>query len=125
MLIFEVENKKITGPESNLVTALELIRHRYKDEDKLPKISTNSIINLVVNSDANFNYDSLVQANEHPAVKSIIKSFNKDYVELHPVDSEDKDTTTNTPQGQSTDAPVDTVSNMAKRAGKKRNKSIY
>lgn len=125
MLIQEVENKKITEPESNLVTALELIRHRYKDEDKLPKISTNSIINLVVNTDKNFNYDSLVQANNNPAIKSIIKSFNKDYVELHPFGDEDSKTTTNTPSGDSTNAPVDTVSNMAKRAGKKRNKSIY
>lgn len=124
MKINELTNQPKNSPESNLVTALELIRHRYKDKDKLPKINTQSIINLVLNTDKTFDYDALVSANEkNSAVKNIIKSFNKDYVELHPVgkDSESDATTTNTDK----QAPVDTVSKMAKRAGKKRNNSIY
>jgi len=111
-----------SGPEANLLTALELIRRRYKDEDKIPKISTQSIINMVLNTDRTFDYDALVSANErNPALKNIIKSFNKDHVILNPVGQEDDNTTTNTPAGKATTNPVDTVSKMAKRAAKKRN----
>ena len=80
---------------------------------------------MVLNTDKNFDYDALVAANENnPALKNLIKSFNKDYVELRSADDQEdeKSTTTNTDARQ---APVDTVSKMAKRAGKKRNKSVY
>jgi len=110
-------------PESNLTTALELIRHRYKDKKQPPKISTQSLINLVLNTDKTFDYDALVAANENnPALKNLIKSYNKDYIELLPAgeDADTDATTTNTPDGQATQAPVDTVSNMAKRAAKSR-----
>jgi len=110
-------------PESNLTTALELIRHRYKDKKQPPKISTQSLINLVLNTDRTFDYDALVDANENnPALKNLIKSYNKDYIELRPAgeDADSDATTTNTPDGEATQAPVDTVSNMAKRAAKTR-----
>jgi hypothetical protein len=113
-------------PESNLLTALELIQHRYKNKDKTPNVSTQSLINLVLNTDRTFDYDALADAVENnPAVKNLIKSFNKDFVELNPLGVEGDETTTVTPDGQSTQAPVDTVSNMAKRAGKNRNADIY
>jgi hypothetical protein len=115
----------INTPEASLTTALELIRHRYKDKKTPPKISTQSLINMVLNTDKNFDYDALVVANENnPALKNLIKSFNKDYVELRSADDQEDETstTTNTDARQ---APVDTVSKMAKRAGKKRNKSVY
>ena len=114
-------------PESNLTTALELIRNRYKDKQQPPKISTQSLINLVLNTDKTFDYDALVAANENnPALKNLIKSYNKDYVELMPAgDEDDTDaTTTNTPTGDATTAPVDTVANMAKRAAKTRGAAI-
>ena len=61
-------------PESNLTTALELIRNRYKDKQQPPKISTQSLINLVLNTDKTFDYDALVAANEtNPALKNLIK----------------------------------------------------
>ena len=110
-------------PESNLTTALELIRHRYKDKKQPPKISTQSLINLVLNTDKTFDYDALVSANEtNPALKNLIKSYNKDYIELQPAgELDDTDaTTTNTSAGDATTAPVDTVSKMAKQAAKKR-----
>ena len=110
-------------PESNLTTALELIRHRYKDKKQPPKISTQSLINLVLNTDKTFDYDALVSANENnPALKNLIKSYNKDYIELQPAgELDDTDaTTTNTPAGNATTAPVDTVANMAKKAARKR-----
>ena len=114
-------------PESNLTTALELIRNRYKDKQQPPRISTQSLINLVLNTDKTFDYDALVAANENnPALKNLIKSYNKDYVELMPAGDEDDTgaTTTNTPTGDATTAPVDTVSNMAKRAAKTRGAAI-
>jgi hypothetical protein len=114
-------------PESNLTTALELIRHRYKDKKQPPKISTQSLINLVLNTDKTFDYDALVAANENnPALKNLIKSYNKDYIELLPAgELDDTDaTTTNTPDGEATQAPVDTVSNMAKRAAKTRGAAL-
>jgi hypothetical protein len=115
-------------PESNLVTALELIRNRYKDKDKLPKISTQSLINMVLNTDKTFDYDALVSANENnPAVKNLIKSFNQDTVELRPAgeQADDEATTTNPEEGDPTQQPVDTVDDMAKRAAKKRDASIF
>ena len=115
-------------PESNLTTALELIRHRYKDKKQLPKISTQSLINLVLNTDKTFDYDALVSANEtNPALKNLIKSYNKDYIELQPAgELDDTDaTTTNTPAGDATTAPVDTVANMAKKAAKKRGAAVF
>ena len=113
-------------PESNLTTALELIRNRYKDKQQPPKISTQSLINLVLNTDKTFDYDALVQASENnPAVKNLIKSYNKDYVELRSADDSENDaTTTLTPTGDATTVPVDTVSNMAKRAAKTRGAAL-
>jgi hypothetical protein len=113
-------------PESNLLTALELIQHRYKDKEKVPNVSTQSLINLVRNTDRTFDYEALAQANEtNPAVKNLIKSFNKDIVELNPIQpAEDEvDTTTNVGD-TTTDAPVDTVANMAKRAAKTRGAAL-
>ncbi len=127
MRIDELVHSPKNTPESNLVTALELLRQRYKDRDADPKISTQSLINLVLNTDKTFDYDALVSANKNnPAVKNLIKSFNKDEVVLRHADSEDEtSTTTNTPDGDATEAPVDTVTDMAKRAAKARNTSIF
>ena len=123
MRLNEFQHSPKNTPESNLTTALELIRHRYKDKKQPPKISTQSLINLVLNTDKTFDYDALVAANENnPALKNLIKSYNKDYIELRPAGEDDDTdaTTTNTPDGAATDAPVDTVANMAKRAAKSR-----
>lgn len=126
MRLREFEHGPTNTPESNLLTALELIQHRYKNKDKIPNVSTQSLINLVRNTDRTFDYEALIQANEtNPAVKNLIKSYNKDYVELNqiqPVDDDDTETTN--VEDETTDAPVDTVSNMAKRAAKERGAAI-
>ena len=127
MRLNEFTHGPTNTPESNLTTAQELIRHRYKDKKQPPKISTQSLINLVLNTDKTFDYDALVAANENnPALKNLIKSYNKDYIELLPAgeDADTDATTTNTPDGEATQAPVDTVSNMAKRAAKTRGAAI-
>ena len=127
MKINELVHSPVNTPEANLTTALELIRQRYKDQDKPAKINTQSLINMVLNTDKTFDYDALVAASENnPAIKNLIKSYNKDTVELRP-DSELGDETTSIPPGEGdpTQAPVDTVGDMAKRAGKKRDASIF
>ena len=112
-------------PESNLTTALELIQHRYKDKEQIPNISTQSLINLVRNTDRTFDYDALVQANENnPAVKNLIKSFNKDTVELNTVNTGEDEASTTNVGDETTQSPVDTVANMAKRAAKTRGAAI-
>lgn len=125
MRLSEFVHTDKNAPESNLVTALELIRARYKDKNKAPKISTNSLINLVLNTDKNFDYQALVDANENnPAVKNLIKSFNKDFVQLRSFnDLEDQSTTTNVGDKTGTE-PVDTVADMAARAAKERGAPI-
>lgn len=126
MKINEILHSDKNTPESNLVTALELIRNRYKDTEKAPTISTQSLINLVLNTDKTFDYDALVQAaEENPAVKNLIKSFNKDQVTLRHDEPEDVTTTIPPDEGDPTQEPVDTVSDMAKRAGNKREPDLF
>ena len=127
MRLNEFQHSPKNTPESNLLTALELIQHRYKDKEKVPNVSTQSLINLVRNTDRTFDYEALAQANEtNPAVKNLIKSFNKDVIELNPIQPAEDDAKTTTNVGDTTtDAPVDTVSNMATRAAKKRDADIF
>ena len=127
MRLNEFTHGPTNTPESNLVTALELIRHRYEDEGVAPKIPTDSLINMVINTDRTFDYQALVNANEtNPAVKNLIKNLNQHIVELNPSGEEGSsdDTITNTPAGDAVTAPVDTVSDMADRAAKKRGAPI-
>ena len=113
MRLNEFAPKVNNSPESNLITALELIRHRYKDKETSPKISTQSVINLVLNTDETFDYDALVDANENnPALKNIIKNFNKDYIELQPIGEPAEPDRDNTPPDENV------VPNMAKAAAK-------
>ena len=123
MRITELVHSPKNTPESNLITALELIRNRYKDQGQLPKINTQSLINMVLNTDKTFNYDALVQANKNnPAVQNLIKKFDQNSVTLRSDDDQADDVTTNVEVDPS--APVDTVDSMAKRAAKQRGAAI-
>ena len=128
MRLREFAGENNGAPESNLVTALELLRHRSQDKSAPATISTQSLINLVLNTDKTFSYDALVDANENnPAVKNLIKSFNKDQVILAPLTGEDEDSTTTNTDGATQNtfqAPVDDVSSMANRAAKSRGAPI-
>lgn len=125
MIINEITHSPKNTPESNLVTALELIRNRYKDTKKAPTISTQSLINLVLNTDKTFDYDALVSAAENnSAVKNLIKSFNKDQVTLRHSEPDEVTTTVSPDTGEVTQNPVDTVDDMAKRAAKARGAAI-
>ena len=124
MRLREFAHGPTNTPESNLVTALELLRHRSQDKSAPATISTQSLINLVLNTDHTFDYESLVDANENnPAVKNLIKSFNQDQVILAPVHGNEEEPTTINIGGaeQNTfQTPVDDVTSMAKRAAKTR-----
>lgn len=124
MRLREFAHGPTNTPESNLVTALELLRHRSEDKSSPATISTQSLINLVLNTDRTFNYNALVDANENnPAVKNLIKSFNQEQVVLAPLTGSEEEPTTTNINGadQNTfQAPVDDVSSMAKRAAKTR-----
>lgn len=123
MRVNELLHSPKNTPESNLVTALELLRQRYKDKNKPPKIPTQSLINMVLNTDKTFDYDALVAANDNnPAIKNLIKRYNRDYVELRSADDVEDEEGYNEPD---VDAPVDTVPKMAKRAAKKRNTPLF
>ena len=128
MRLCEFAGNNDSTPESNLVTALELLRHRSADKLTPATISTKSLINLVLNTDRTFSYSALVDANENnPAVKNLIKSFNKDQVILAPLTGEDEDSTTTNTDGATQNtfqAPVDDVSSMANRAAKSRGAPI-
>jgi len=120
--IFEIAVSD-NNPEANLLTALELLRNRYKDKNVLPKVSTDSLIQLVLNTNRTFDYEALKAAVENnPAVKTLIKSYNRKYVILNPLgDLADTGSTTSvTPQGDTESGNLDTVGDMARRAAKER-----
>lgn len=78
---------------------------------------------MVLNTDKTFDYDALVAANDNnPAIKNLIKRYNRDYVELRSADDVEDEEGYNEPD---VDAPVDTVPKMAKRAAKKRNTPLF
>lgn len=131
MRLYEFSGASLSTTDANLLTALEMIRNRYKDINAATSIRTQSLINMVVNTDRLFNYDALVAANAHnPAVKNLIKSFNRNVVVLQPfgddidtLDDNDDDTISNVEQ-DAMQIPLNTVSDMAKRAAKERGAKI-
>jgi len=148
MRLTEFVHSPKNTPESNLITALEVIRNRYKDQDQPPRIRTKSLINLVLNTDKTFDYQALVNANEkNSAVKNLIKSLDQDYVELQPFGVEPEEESfddlppaepieplqsplpaENIPadnfNADTMNNPVDVVDDMSKRAARKRGAAI-
>lgn len=105
------------GP-SVLLTTLELLRNHASDKGMPPVISTNQLIDLVKQPGMSFTYASLVDAyKKEPAIKKIIKSFNREEVILSNPDGEDEFTTS---ASVGVDLGTDTVSRMAHNALNKR-----
>jgi hypothetical protein len=103
---------------NNLLTVLNFLKTRSEEKNLKPVVSTRSLINMVRNTGHHdFNYDTLIAANENPTVKNMIATMTKDSVEL--TSNLDSDSVQNKPI-QNTDSPVNTVSSMAKRALNKR-----
>lgn len=103
---------------SVLLTTLELLRNHADDKGSAPVLSTENLIKLMKNSGVMFDYDSLVSAYKtEPAVKELIKSFNKDTITLH-TDSADEFSIDS--DGANMDLGTDTVARMAHKALAKR-----
>jgi hypothetical protein len=122
-----VREQAVEDSAVNLITALELLRHRYKTSDQPPKINTNSLINMVRNTDQNFDYNALIAANEIPAVQNLIKSFNKDEILIN-LDDPTSDVQNDAPAvlnvgGDEEEVDnvgdTDVVGDMAKKAAKR------
>lgn len=118
--------EQLGGHESlvaNLVPVLMFLKKRSDDKGLTPKLSTQSLIQLVRNAgDVTFDYQALVDANENDdAVKQLISSFNEEEIILHSddADAEDQQVANDGEGGKGKD-PQATVSSMAKSAAKKR-----
>ncbi len=121
MQIKEILREDTNNAEANLITAINLLQNRANDTGGAPVISTQSLINLVRNTDQMFNYDALVQAHKNnDAVKNLIKSFNKDEITLSSVESYDE-----VDSGSDSKGNEHTVPSMAKKAGKSRSPNLF
>jgi len=79
--------------DSNLLPVLMFLKKQSDDRKVIPKLRTDSLIQLVQNSgDLSFSYDDLVAAHEHSdAVKELISSFNEDEVTLKSGNGDDEE----------------------------------
>lgn len=107
MRLFEFATDETSDP--GLATVLSFLSNRIQDEDSDPKMSTQSLINMVKNSGAYFDYDALVNAYENDdAVKHLIKDFNKDEITLRlPGDEEIDSDEINSEEGDEEDSDHD------------------
>ena len=104
---------------SVLLSTLELMAHDASDKGMPPVIKMNDLIQIVKQPGTTFDYNALVQYYKTvPAVKNLIKSFNRDEVVLKDPDGEDEFTTG--ADGVDVDLGTDTVSRMAHSALNKR-----
>lgn len=110
-----------TNLSANLVSVLMFLKQRSEDHGLVPKLKTDSLIQLVQNAgDNTFDYQALVSAYESdPAIKNLIKSFNENDIIL--TSDNDADTEEQAVQAQSqAQNPENTVDSMAKSALKRR-----
>jgi len=102
--------------DSNLLPVLMFLKKQSDDRKVIPKLRTDSLIQLVQNSgDLSFSYDDLVAAHENDdAVKELISSFNEDEITLKSGNS-DADDEEHESEGPAQD-PQTVVHNMAKKS---------
>ena len=102
-----------------LLTTLELMRKHASDHNMPPVIPTNDLIDLVKQPGMTFDYNTLVNAYKTlPAIKKLIKSFNREEVVLTAADGEEEFSTTG--DDVDVDLGVNTVARMAHKALAKR-----
>lgn len=106
--------------DANIVTALDVIRHRILDDNLPPEVPINVVLRFIQNTGIpGFTYHDLVTANEaEPSMKNIIKNITSKHVTFV-TDTEPSVTNTQDYEG-SVDNPQQVVSNMAKSAMKRR-----
>ena len=105
---------------SGLISILLYLKERADDDANSAELRTNSVIQLVRNSgEQMFDYQMLAAAFEQdPAVKNLIKSFNKETITLKSEydNAEDELAADQAPEM----SPEETVQNMAQKATAKR-----
>ena len=121
-LVFEDEEGSTSVDSANIVTALDLIRNRIRDENLSPEIPINVVLRFIQNTGIpGFSYHDLITANEEiDAIKNIVKNITSDHVTFT-TDSKPSVANAQDYEG-SVDNPEQTVSNMAKAAMKRRQK---
>lgn len=116
---------------TNLMPVLMFLKKRSEDKELSAKLRTDSLIQLVQNAgDTTFDYNALVDAYENnDSVKELIKTFNKDTIELMSDSDKDSDEEHGAGSGENDNSedhtspeqnPEETVSQMAKKAAKNR-----
>lgn len=122
MRINEILKEQVSQQDASLITALTLLQRRADEAGSSPTLSTQSLINMIKNTDQSFSYDALINAQEsNPAVKNLIKSFNKDQVTLNPLNSYEDEIV----GAEGSGGGPDTVGNMAKSASKARKPDLF
>ncbi len=122
-IVFEYEEGSGAEVDSaNIVTALDLIRNRIRDENLHPDVPINVVLRFIQNTVIpGFSYHDLITANEeNDAIKNIVKNITSDHVTFT---TDAKPSVANSQDYEgSVDNPEQTVSNMAKAAMKRRQK---
>lgn len=105
----------------NLLLVLLYLKERSEDNADAAVLRTSSVIQLVKNAgEAMFDYKALTAAFEQdPAVKNLIKTFNKDEITLKSDLDSDEDESFEADETPEI-PPEETVNNMAKSAASKR-----
>lgn len=106
---------------TNLVPVLMFLKQRADDKELVPKLRTDSLVQLVRNAgDVTFDYAALEDAKDNnAAVGNLIKSLDKDEVVLYS-DHEEEEDELSDEESEDTDAEDKKaiVSKMAKKAAK-------
>ena len=118
------DSSTTSSVDANIITALDLIRNRIREENLNTEIPINIVLKFIQNTGIpGFTYHDLITANENSdAIKNLVKNITADHVTFT-TDSDTAGSVTNTPDYDgSVDNPEQTVSNMAKSAMKRRQK---
>lgn len=122
-----IEDEAETRGDANLITALEFLRNRSHDKHLVPKVRTDSLINMVRNTgQEEFNLEALLDAfKTNDTVKGLIKDIKDDtngnkYVYLQTFADDNLDDASLLDSDAPKTPPEKTVSSMAKRAAANR-----
>ena len=119
MRLREFSSQENGSQYANLVSVLMFLKTSAQERGLSPKISTQSLINLVKNSGQPvFEFDDLLAAIEaDPAVKELVKNANRDEVVIRAEHDQDVSTDTDSDsESSSIKNPEQTVKAMAKKA---------
>lgn len=125
MRFAEIIREDLDNADDNtakIVTALDLILNRIKEENLVYEIPVNVVLKFIQNTGIpGFSYHDLITANENnPAMKNLVKNITPDHVTF--VSDVEPSITNSQEYEGSVDNPEQTVSNMAKAAMKRRQK---